>query len=484
MPASVTLSVIKGPSTGAKFTFSEKAHCVVGRADDCHPRIAEDGHRPLVSRHHCLFDINPPDVRVRDFGSLNGTHVNGVEVGRRLPGQTPEEGALLVFRERDLVDGDEIRLGGTVIRVDVVVPPSCRGCGVEVARDTDVCDRCRVTQVRGREVSRCTLCGRELPGRRPGKLVCDTCRHDPREMALALVRNAAAGREDLIAIRGYEPVRELGRGGQGVVYLVHHVDSGEARALKVLPAQVAVDPKAEQSFLREMDIVRGLNHPNIVAFREGGVSGAMFYFVCEYCDGGSVEQLVQRNGPLGVDDAVRITLRALEGLDYAHHVPVDWATIDAGPAAIGVVHRDIKPANILLTGPASAPEAKLADFGLAKAFDRAGLSGHTMTGSSAGTMAFMARPQLTDYKFAKPEVDVWAIAATLYYMLTGQTPREFPRGSDPIAVVLRDDAIPIRSRNPEIPKRLATIIDEALIDRPNIRIVSANELRQALLNAL
>ena len=81
MPASVTLSIIKGPTAGAMFTFDHKAHCVVGRADDCNPRIIEDGPRPLVSRHHCLFDINPPYVRVRDFGSLNGTHVNGVEVG-------------------------------------------------------------------------------------------------------------------------------------------------------------------------------------------------------------------------------------------------------------------------------------------------------------------------------------------------------------------------------------------------------------------
>lgn len=489
MSASVTLSVVKGPTAGAEFTFDQKAHCVVGRAADCNPQIIEDGPRPLVSRHHCLFDINPPDIRVRDFGSLNGTHVNGAEIGRRLPGQTPEEGALLEFRERDLVDGDEVRLGDTRIRIGVVVPPICRRCGTEINAGADVCDRCRLTQVNAPQVNapqvaRCTVCQREIPGRRSGKLVCENCKRDPGELVRALLRNAAAGGKDLLAIRGYEPLRELGRGGQGVVYLVRHTDSGEERALKVLPAKVAVDPKAEQSFLREMDIVRGLNHPNIVAFREGGVSGATFYFVCEYCEGGSVDQVVKRSGPLGFEAAVHIAAQALEALDYAHHVPVDWATGDTGPAAIGLVHRDVKPANILLSGSATALVTKLADFGLAKAFDRAGLSGHTMTGTMAGTVGFMARPQLIDYKFAKPEVDVWATAATLYYMLTGRTPREFPRGTDPIAIILRDNAIPIRTRNPTIPKALAAVIDEALIDRPSIGIATANELRQALLDKL
>lgn len=482
MPASVRLSVIEGPTAGAEFVFGEKAHCVLGRADDCDPRIVENGPRPLVSRHHCLFDVNPPDVRVRDFGSLNGTHVNGVEIGRRLPGQTPEEGALLEFRERDLVDGDEVRLGDTVIRISVVVPPSCRRCGAEVAAGIIVCDRCQATKLNARVVASCTLCRRELRDRRAGKLVCDKCKRDPGALALALLRNGAAG--GMSAIRGYDPIRELGRGGQGVVYLVRHADSGEARAVKVLPAQVPVDSKAEQSFLREMDIVRGLDHPNIVAYREGGVSGATFYFVCEYCDGGSVDQVVKRNGPFGIEAAVHIAVQALEALDYAHHVPVDWATGDVGPAAIGLVHRDVKPANILLTGSAEVPVAKLADFGLAKAFDRAGLSGHTMTGAMAGTVGYMARPQLTDYRFARPEVDVWSMAATLYYMLTGHTPREFPRGADPIAIVLRDNAIPILRRNPKISKTLAAVIDEALIDHPNIRITSASELRQALLDAL
>src|ERR1700737_3838205 len=111
--ASVTLSGGRGPASGREFRYAERSTAIVGRAEDCDPRIDEAASKQLVSRHHCLFDINPPDIRVRDFGSLNGTHVNGEEIGRRKPGQTPEEGARLVFRERDLVDGDRITLGDT-----------------------------------------------------------------------------------------------------------------------------------------------------------------------------------------------------------------------------------------------------------------------------------------------------------------------------------------------------------------------------------
>jgi eukaryotic-like serine/threonine-protein kinase len=148
------------------------------------------------------------------------------------------------------------------------------------------------------------------------------------------------------------------------------------------------------------------------------------------------------------------------------------------------VHRDIKPGNILLARRGRDLVAKVADFGLSKAFDRAGLSGMTLTGSVAGTMPFMARPQLIDYKHALPDVDVWSMAASLYWMLTGYYPRDFPEREDPIRVVLDTNAVPIRERDPNIPHRLATVIDEALIDRPKITVASAAQLAAALREAM
>ena len=91
----------------------------------------------------------------------------------------------------------------------------------------------------------------------------------------------------------------------------------------------------------------------------------------------------------------------------------------------GLVHRDITPRNIFISISEDIPSAKISDFGLAKAFELAGLSGNTRTGNFSGTLGFICKQQLINYKYARPEVDVWAAAAVLYYMLTGMPPRDF-----------------------------------------------------------
>ena len=93
----------------------------------------------------------------------------------------------------------------------------------------------------------------------------------------------------------------------------------------------------------------------------------------------------------------------------------------------------------------------------------------------------MSRIQLIDFKYARPEVDVWAAAAVLYWLLTGSTPRSFPDGADPIAVVLQSRAVPVRARNSAVPPALAAVVDEALVDDPAIVTTSAAALRSALL---
>jgi hypothetical protein len=457
----VTLSVVEGPGSGKQFRYEERATAIAGRADDCAPLIEEPGSKQVVSRHHCLFDINPPDIRVRDFGSLNGTYVNGEKIGSRDPHETPEEGARRVFRERDLVDGDRIKLGNTVLRVgisaappppvsDSPAPQGCSVCGGPVAED---------------------------PQRGGGEAVCARCQADRGAAIEELLRRLVAGQLELPEIEGYELVKKLGDGGQGVVYLARRHDSEELVAIKMLLAKVAVSERSRVMFEREIDSIQALDHPHVVAFRESGRAGAAWFFTSEYCAGGSVDDLVRRQGLLAPDVAVGLVVQALEGLRYAH-----TAALPNG--SVGLVHRDIKPSNILLARSGGGVVAKLADFGLSKAFDKAGLSGMTMTGTVAGTVVFMARPQLVSYKYAKPDVDVWSMAASLYWMLTGRYPRDFPKGEDPIRVVLNTAAVPIRQRDPKIPKRLATVIDEALIDQPRIAITSAADLAAALREAL
>jgi serine/threonine protein kinase len=145
------------------------------------------------------------------------------------------------------------------------------------------------------------------------------------------------------------------------------------------------------------------------------------------------------------------------------------------------VHRDLSPQNILLDESDGAPVAKVGDFGLAKAFDNAGLSGLTRTGATAGKPWFLPRQQVINFRDVTPAVDVWALAACLYHSLTGAYPRDFPRDKDPWQNILQTDPVPIRRREPRVPRALASVIDEALREDPNAPFQTAGELRQALL---
>ncbi|MCI0461567.1 MAG: FHA domain-containing protein [Gemmataceae bacterium] len=122
-PALITLTVVKGPLTGSEYEVREPATYVLGRSEECYPRLPDDILHKDISRHHCLLSINPPDLWIQDLGSKNGTYVNGERVGQR-KGQPPadEEPQAHAGQRRRLQDGDEIALGhNTVLRVGVHV---------------------------------------------------------------------------------------------------------------------------------------------------------------------------------------------------------------------------------------------------------------------------------------------------------------------------------------------------------------------------
>jgi serine/threonine protein kinase len=271
---------------------------------------------------------------------------------------------------------------------------------------------------------------------------------------------------------------EIGHGGMGIVYHATDQQTGEPCALKILAA--GADASAHMQ--REIENSRRLNHPNIVRTHTGGLVGEVPYLVMEFCPHGNLDAQVRERGPLPVEQAVPLITQVLAGLEYAHTAPVTAADVQGRwVETTGLVHRDVKPANILLAGAGdTAMTAKVADFGLAKAFQLAGLSGVTHTGSSAGTPAFMPRQQVIDFKYATPAVDVWAAAASLYYALTAHTPRDFRPDRDPWLTAWRGRLVPIRDRGVQVPARLATTLDEALADDPELRFVTAAELRTAL----
>ncbi len=501
MPPKITLAVTQGKLTGKQFVFDERTSCIIGRARDCEPKLPNDQDHRSISRHHCLLDINPPDLRIRDFGSLNGTWVNGKKIGQRKQGQSVAAAAQETFPEHDLKHGDEIKLAGTVFRVGIQLHVVCGTCAAELPEDQQAaapgvhrCASCRqkATPAQApappaRKEKVCGTCGKDVAGEfgehRSGEYVCRSCRNDPFAILNRLLNLARTGKQELRAIQGYTIVKEIGRGGMGAVYLARHERTGEPVALKVMLPEVAADERARTRFLRETEVTKALHHRNVVQLRDSGCSNGTFFFTLEFCDGGSVDRLMKPAGrTLSIPEAGDIVLQALAGLEYAHQAEIPYVRLEDGTTGRGkgLVHRDLKPANLLLCGAGQSRIAKVADFGLAKAFDAAGLSGQTRTGTSSGTPVFMSRPQAIHFKYAQPDVDVWAMAASLYTMLTGRFVRDFQRGQDPWLTVLQSDAVPIRRRNGALPKKLAEVIDHALVEEPAIGFPSAAEFKRAL----
>jgi serine/threonine protein kinase len=251
--------------------------------------------------------------------------------------------------------------------------------------------------------------------------------------------------------------------------------------------QVKASREAIEYFLREIENAKALRHPNVVRVLDSNCVEENFFLALEYCEGGNLEDYVQSQGScLSLEAALHLFWRILEGLAYAHEAEIPQVTLKDGriEPGRGLVHRDIKPANIFLTGTGANPVAKIGDYGLAKAFEFAGLSGRTRTGMKLGSPDFMPRQQAMNFKYAKPDVDVWASAACLYYMLTGHTPRKLVPGHDPWRQILKTDPTPIQEWAENIPEALARVIDQALADQSELTFKSAQALKQALEAAL
>jgi pSer/pThr/pTyr-binding forkhead associated (FHA) protein len=484
--AKVILQVISGPIRGEVFKFENHDTFIFGRGEECHAKLPEDRY---VSRHHFLLEVNPPTASIRDLGSLNGTHVNGVRYGGRKARPASADDTPNPGPETDLRDGDAIIVGKTKIRVRIKLPQAEAG---RAASPPSPAGQKKPSAGKRLYVPTQTEsfpgASRAVPSReqRPSPLAANHPQSTPDSADSAAGRSAADKPDEVGGVRalirqaakdfqsrqkievdGYELGEIVGQGGAGVVYkAVRKLDRFPV-AVKVMLAKVAVRDKARQRFLREVDAIRELSHANVVSLIASGAVENAFYFVSEYCNGGSLSELTCRQGgrvPLPV--LAPIILQSLEGLAHAHQH--------------GFVHRDIKPANILLHQQQRGWAAKLSDFGLAKQFEQAGFSGMTLTGAVGGTYDYMPREQLTDFKNTQPVSDVWSLGATFYLVLTGACPRPRSEGRDPMEVVLRDEHVPVRQRDPGLPPALARVIDKSLAIETADRYQDAGEMYRAL----
>ncbi|GAB4375931.1 MAG: hypothetical protein Kow00121_22260 [Elainellaceae cyanobacterium] len=446
-PVQVVLAVTEGNLAGQVFEFRDRTTCIIGRAKDCNLQLPNDEYHKTISRYHCLLDINPPTVRIRDLGSLHGTYVNGQIIGRRQPNQTAEEVAQMNFPEHDLAEGDEIKLGKTVFQIRIEgISSDATSFATSMVPPSD--------QTAFGDIS-----------------------------FAAPSPPASSGGSGL---DGYTFVQPLGTSTFGEIHLARRHQTDGLVVVKVMQPKMEVRPSVIDAFLQEVGNIKALQHPHIVPLLDSGYSNGKFFCVMEYCQKGNlIDRMQQQGGRLAIDQAVAIILQVLEGLEYAHAANIPHVKLLDGSFSQGqgFVHRDLKPANILLTELNGTEVVKIADYGLLKAFDQSGLSSLSMNSISATAALFMPRQRAIDFQYAKPDVDVWTSAACLYYLLTGAYPRDFT-GKDPYLALLQNDPVPIRQRDPSIPKLLAEVIDIAVTDKPEIQFKTVAALKRALQSSL
>ena len=503
----VALTVIKGPGAGQVREFLEPRGFVIGRALDCDFQLPPND--PYVSRQHVYLEICPPACRVRDLGTqgsgaLNPPHLNGRPV-----------------TEADMNDGDVLELGFTQFRVAItrtdprLLARACPHCRqrIEYFADEPVPERCAACRDRARIPSAgkplqvaCSKCGCNLT---------PLANSDGRAQELAGIahyrcRRCLPGGDALAgkSIGSYRFVRQLGEGGMGAVFLVHHEATGRLWALKQM--KDLKDAVLNKRFERGMRLHSDLAHRNIVRYFDTGLDAEGHPFVVtEYVRGGELGEAVDAGRRLGPEIAVPLICGVLDGLEHLH--------------ARKIVHRDLKPPNILIdrkllgadgTVARPLPVPKIADFDLAKCYGLAGGTRITKLNTAMGTLMYMPPEQVRNTATVKEPADLYAVGVMLYYLMTGRYSFNFPTPADvremreqkpeqwkngeealrlimkleriqhPFRIVLNEEPMAIRQRDASIPERLAAVVDRSVRKDPAHRFQTAAEFRDALGSAL
>jgi hypothetical protein len=279
---------------------------------------------------------------------------------------------------------------------------------------------------------------------------------------------------------GYELLRELGRGGMGCVYLARQVSLDRHVAVKTIAPQLAQSPAFLSRFVREAFAVAQLSHHNVVQIHDVGQDEAQHYFSMEYVPGKTLSDLVKEQGPLDPAQAATHTLHAARGLAYAHEHHM--------------VHRDVKPANLLVNDQGLV---KVTDLGLVKTAEgdggtraelkqagqgQAGGGDPTATRPAAamGTPAFMPPEQAKDSAAVDARADIYALGATLYYLLTGKPPLPARSAEEVLKLHATTTILPPEQAAPKVPKALSVVVMKMLAKRPADRHGSMAEVVSAL----
>lgn len=258
----------------------------------------------------------------------------------------------------------------------------------------------------------------------------------------------------------YEIIEVIGRGGMGIVLKGYQKELHRYVAIKALAPHLALSAAARRRFEREAQATAAVVNPHVVAIHAVAAQAKLPYLVMPFLACESLQQRLDRHGPLDVKDILRIGLQAARGLAAAH--------------AQGLVHRDVKPGNILLE--ITVDRVLLTDFGLARAVDDATL---TRTGIIAGTPQYMS-PEQAKGDPVDHRSDLFSLGSVLYAMCTGRAPFRAETTFGVLYRIREAAPRPIREINPDIPEWLERIVFRLLAKAPADRIGSAEEVAAML----
>jgi len=407
----LSLEVVAGAAEGTCVRVSSHTRFVVGRAPDANLCIEGDS---AVSRHHFVLEIDPPNVGLRDLESRNGTFV-GSRKSRVDRGE--------------LQDGDIILVGGTEILVSI---DAVTDCGV-----------------------RCSVCGSAAPNQAGRSAV--------EEVTFICPPCQARLRQTPPMPFGYLPLRELGRGDMGVVYLARHKQLGVERAIKLVLPDLAMSKDTRSALIAAAAQQAKLDHERIVqVFDLQQAPNGMLWVLMEHVPGTSLHALLDGQ-PMSISDALSVALQLLDGLAFAHQK--------------GVVHRDLKPSNIVVA-ETTPPSVKIIDFGVAAGYQQFATNG-ILSISHSEFPAYMAPEQVLDFNALTPAADLYSLAALLYRAVSGVHALPFAADRDPLLVILEDSPVPLSQRLPGT-GALDTVLMKGLDKRPAQRFSSAVAMRDAL----
>jgi len=259
----------------------------------------------------------------------------------------------------------------------------------------------------------------------------------------------------------YRIEEQIGAGGMATVYGARDLKHERRVALKLLRPELAAIIGTER-FLREIRITAQLEHPHILTLIDSGQADSLLYYVLPLIEGESLRDRLDRENPLPIDEALRITTDVASAIGYAHRR--------------NVIHRDIKPENILL----HEGEAMVMDFGIAIAVSAAAGERMTETGLSIGTPEYMSPEQATGSQNIDQRSDVYSLGCVLFELLAGEPPHTGPNVQAIIAKVLTDKPQSLRVIRDPVPTLVDAAVMKALSKLPADRFATATEFAEAL----